>query len=105
VSCPSGESLCIGTITLQTLKAVRAGRYRAKHIAVFARGSFKLAGGQTVTVRLRLSALARALLAHSHSLRAQAGIVAHDGAGATYSTRTLVTIVTGRAPAAAGRKA
>ncbi|HEY5195060.1 MAG TPA: hypothetical protein VIJ39_14480 [Solirubrobacteraceae bacterium] len=39
-----------------------------------ATGSFTVAGGKTATVKLHLSAKARKLLAHSHTLRASATI-------------------------------
>jgi hypothetical protein len=97
VTCPAGESRCAGTITLRTLTAVIAatGHQSKKSktaILTLASGSFKVAGGHTTTVRLRISAKARALLARTHVLRARATIVAHDPAGATHTTQTVVTI-------------
>jgi hypothetical protein len=82
-------------ITLRTLNAVSAGaggHQAAKRILTLATGRFKVAGGRVVTVKLRLTARARGLLARSHMLRARATIVAHNTAGAAHATQTTVTI-------------
>lgn len=96
VSCPAGESTCSGTITLRTLKAVVAsvahGAKSKASILTLATGSFTVAGGQTKTLTLHLSAKARALLAHSHSVVARVTVVAHDPAGATHTTTVNVTL-------------
>ncbi len=91
VSCPSGETSCIGTITLRTLSAVSASSHK-KAILTLTSGSFTVAGGQTKAVALHLSAKAKALLAHSHVLRASATLVAHDAAGATRTVKTTVSL-------------
>jgi PKD repeat protein len=101
VTCPAGESSCEGTVTLRTLGAVSAGtssspasdtkKHKAKALTLAA-GTFKVAGGREESVRLRLSAQARTLLARSKTLRARATIVAHDPAGAAHTTQTLVTL-------------
>jgi len=100
VSCPAGESSCAGAITLRTTVAAgaAAGAYSKAHRVTsltLAKGSFTVTGGRVSTVRLRLSKKARALLAHTHVLRAQATIVSHDPAGAAYTAQVSVTI---RAP-------
>jgi hypothetical protein len=97
VSCPAGETSCIGSITLTTIGAVgasTAGEAKAKKKAALtlATGSFTVAGGKTATVQLHLSSKAKALLKHSHTLHAQATIVAHDSAGATHTTKSTITI-------------
>ena len=98
VSCPAGVSRCAGTVMLQTLSAVSTGasdhssiKLRAA-VLTLARGSFTVAGGQASAVTLHLSARARKLLARAHVLRVQATVVAHDAAGATHTTRTIVTL-------------
>jgi hypothetical protein len=96
-------------VTLRTLTAVSAATaHRSKKqkatILILAVGSFKVVGGHTVTVKLHLSAKARALLTRSHVLRARAAIIAqYDPAGATHTTQTIVTIHA--AKAIRGRKA
>jgi hypothetical protein len=101
VSCPAGETSCIGSITLTTIgpagsaSAGREAKAKKKSALTLATGAFTVAGGKTATVQLHLSSKAEALLKHSHSLRAQATIVAHDAAGATHTTRSKITI---RAP-------
>jgi hypothetical protein len=96
VSCPAGESVCSGTVTLRTLGAVaaRAAAHKKSKAAVLtlAVGSFTVAGGQVKAITLHLSAKARALLAHSHVLRARATVVAHDPTGATDTTQATVTL-------------
>jgi hypothetical protein len=94
LSCPSGESTCIGTITLKTLTAVKAGAARDATTAVLTLGTatFRIAGGQSATVTVHLSAKARALLKRSHSLRARATIIAHDSAGATHTALATLTL-------------
>jgi hypothetical protein len=96
VSCPAGESRCSGTVTLRTLAAVSVSAARAAKkkasVLTLATGSFTVAGGKVATVKLHLSAKARVLLARSRTLRARATLVAHDPAGATQTTQTIVTL-------------
>jgi hypothetical protein len=104
VSCPADESSCSGRVTLRTLSAVvaGAGAHQSKNakaaILTLAIGSFKAAGGRVTTVRLRLSAKARALLARAHLLRARATVLAHDPAGATHTAQSVVTIRADKSP-------
>ena len=96
VSCPVTEIRCEGTVTLRTLTVVRAATGHRRNLKgaflTLATGSFTIAGGRVATVRLRLSVKARALLARNHVLRARATIGAHDPAGVTHVTHTIVTI-------------
>jgi hypothetical protein len=98
VSCPAGESSCIGSITLTTVgsagsaSTAREAKARKKPALTLATGSFTVAGGKTATVQLHLSSKGKALLKHSHSLHAQATIVAHDVTGATHTTKSMITI-------------
>jgi hypothetical protein len=103
VSCPAGEASCAGTVALRTLSAVtsqavaRTTRPSAA-VLVLASGSFKVAGGSTARVKLRLSARARRLLLRRHVLHAQAITVAHDSAGATHTSKVGVTIRLAKRP-------
>ncbi len=92
VSCPSGASGCSGTVTLRTASAVSASKHKKKAILTLASGSFSVSGGAVTTVILHLTAKARALLAHSHVLRALASIVAHNTAGESRTTQTALTL-------------
>lgn len=97
VSCPAGETSCIGSITLTTIGAVGASaahetKAKKKPALTLATGSFTVAGGKTATVQLHLSAKAKALLKHTHTLHAQATIFAHDSSGATHTTKSTITI-------------
>jgi hypothetical protein len=94
VSCPAGTT-CAGTVTLKTLTAVSARASAAKSkksIVTLAAGSFTVTGGQSKTITLHLSATARKLLAHSHSLAARATVVAHDPSGTTNTEQQTVTL-------------
>jgi hypothetical protein len=90
ISCPAGETSCVGTVTLQTTGAVSTRR-RVRALTL-ATGSFKVAGGKTAVVKLHLSARARALLARKHRLRVTVTIAAHDPAGASHSSVAMATL-------------
>ncbi len=96
ISCPAGETSCVGTVTLRTLAAVTAGDGRVAKakasVLTLASGSFTVPGGNTRTITLHLSAKARALLARVHTLRSRATLLAHDLQGASHTTLTLVTL-------------
>jgi PKD repeat protein len=100
VTCPAGESSCMGTVTLSTLAATSSGagsshpnKKKNKTISVkLASGTFTVAGGEERAVTLRLSAQARALLARTPMLLAQATIVARDPVGATHVSQTPVVL-------------
>jgi PKD repeat protein len=107
VTCPAGESSCAGTITLRTIGAVSAGasshssgakKQRKTSVLTLAGGTFKVAGGREVSVRLHLSAPARTLLARAKTLHAMATIVAHSPTGASHTTQTLVTLHSSKPP-------
>jgi hypothetical protein len=94
VVCPQGKGMCIGTITLHTPKVVSdaaTGSRAHKQVLTLAAGSFRVAGGRVATVKLHLAAWARALLKHSHVLRARASIVSQR-LGAVRRTDTMVVI-------------
>lgn len=90
ISCPTGETTCIGTVTLKTLKAVSAKA--KKSILTLALGSFSVAGGQVKTITLHLSSKARKLLAKQHTLHASATVVAHDPANVSHTTKSTVLL-------------
>ena len=96
VGCPADVSDCAGIIAVRTLTAVATStQARLKiHTAIvtLARAAFAVAGGRARTLRLHISSSGRALLARVHVLRATATIVAYDRAGATHTTRAIVSI-------------
>lgn len=96
VSCPAGETTCAGTVTLRTLTAVSA-KAKRKAILTLATGSFSVAGGQTKAVKLHLSSKARKLLAHTHTVRAVATVLARDPSGASRTTKRTVVLRLGKA--------
>lgn len=97
VKCPAGETRCIGTVMLRTLTAVSAsaGASAAKAkraILTLTSGSFSVTGGAVQTIKLHLSSVARKLLAHAHTLRVRATLVAHDLAGGTHTGTQVLTL-------------
>jgi PKD domain len=88
----SGKSSCAGTVTLRTITAVSSGAGHKKAILTLASGSFSATAGQVKAITLHLSAKARAMLAHSHVLKARATIVGRDAAGAAHTTQATVTL-------------
>ncbi|MFI4990025.1 MAG: PKD domain-containing protein [Solirubrobacterales bacterium] len=84
-----GQSSCTGTVTLRTASAVSAAGHK---ILTLASGSFSAAGGSSKALSLHLSAKARTLLAHLHTLKAKATIVARDAQGATHTTPLSLTL-------------
>jgi PKD repeat protein len=96
ISCPKGESTCLGTITLRTLTAViaDAGRTARAKAAVLtlASGSFSVPGGTNATITLHLSSKARVLLARVHTLRVRATLLAHDLQGAHHTSQITVVL-------------
>jgi hypothetical protein len=92
VACPAGETVCEGTVSVKTLGAVIAGPGARASVLLLASGRFRVAGGHVVSVRLRLSRRAAALLARKGKLRVRVLIVAHDPAGAAHSSHAAVTL-------------
>jgi Immunoglobulin I-set domain len=98
VTCPTGETSCMGTVTLRTLTAVsarsaKAGAAKSKRaILTLTSGSFSVAGGASQTIKLHLSSTARKLLAHAHTLRVRATLVAHDSAGGQHTGVQTLTL-------------
>ncbi|HTU78725.1 MAG TPA: S53 family peptidase [Solirubrobacteraceae bacterium] len=95
VRCPAGTASCTGMLTLRTRGApapAAGGTAKKAGALTLAVRSFTVAGGKATTMKLRLSASARALLARERVLRARATIFARDPAGATHTTQTLVIV-------------
>ncbi|HEY4916291.1 MAG TPA: PKD domain-containing protein [Solirubrobacteraceae bacterium] len=97
ISCPAADTRCSGTVTLRTLRAVRADLATAAGgkpaVVTLGTGSFTLAGGKVATVALHLSAKVRAFLGRSHELRVRVTILARDPAGATHTGQAITTLI------------
>jgi hypothetical protein len=87
VSCPA-KANCIGSVTVKSAGAVSAKAHGKKSVLTLATGTFNLAGGQSKTLTLHLSATARKVLARSHVLAAKATVVAHNPSGTSKQTTT-----------------
>jgi hypothetical protein len=92
ISCPAGETECIGTVTFRSFNAIRISARRKPAILALASGSFIIHGGTVKTITLHLSSVARTLLTRLHLLKARATLLAHDAAGATHSSRATVDL-------------
>jgi hypothetical protein len=90
VTCATGATSCSGTVTFKTLGAVAAGGKKA--VLTLASASFTISGGAAKTLTLHLSAKARALLVHSHVLRAKSTIVARNAGGVYATSSATVTL-------------
>jgi hypothetical protein len=99
IRCPSGVSVCRGTITVRTLKAVvarsgsgaRAGKPRAA-ILRLATGRFSVPGGHVEAVPLRMGPRARRLLLRRRVLRARATVTMRGATGALQSSSARLTL-------------
>jgi hypothetical protein len=90
--CASGATICSGTITLKTSKAIAAAKGKKPAILALASGSFSLSGGELKSVTLHLSSTARKVLARTHVLSALATIVARDAAAETATTKAAFAL-------------
>jgi hypothetical protein len=84
VSCPRGEQVCHVDLRLRRRGAALAGK------------SFRVAGGTTRRVSLRLNRDARRRLVRSGPLQVAAVAVARDAAGNQATTRTRIRLVAPR---------
>jgi hypothetical protein len=80
--CPPSAAACAGRLVLKTRSAIAAGGHRARRITI-ASGSFELARGQSLLLRLRLTREGRILLARErHVLAAEAALMPSAPSGA-----------------------
>jgi hypothetical protein len=101
LSCPTSVASCTGTIALHLIELV-PGRFGAQRPLVLslAGARFTLLGGTSKTVRLRLSAAARATLARRHTLSVHVILSAHDPSGRTHTTYATAVIGAGQSKSA-----
>jgi hypothetical protein len=93
VRCPLQLGGCAGTIVLRTRGAVRTSAHqRRAAVLTLASGAFQLASGHSATVKLHLSARARALLAREGRMRIAATLVSRGIGGARVVTRSPATL-------------
>jgi hypothetical protein len=105
ISCPTGESVCSGKVSLRTLGAIVARNGQVAHkgsVLTLAVGSFDVSGGHVRTVTLPLSAIARALLLRVRKLRARATLSAHDARGTRHTSSAIVTLLAPKEPGRTG---
>jgi hypothetical protein len=93
VSCPASEKTCSGTVTVTTLRAVTGARAsmakkrkKAKKVNLGST-SYRLNGGDTKKVRVRINQRGRRLVRRKHNLPVKATFKTRDGSG-NKSTRT-----------------
>jgi hypothetical protein len=94
VSCPAGEQSCSGTVTVTTLRPVTGARAsiakkrkRKPKRANLGTTSYRLDGGQSKKVRVRINKRGRKLVLRRHNLPVKATFKTKDSSG-NKSTRT-----------------
>ncbi len=102
LSCPASEIRCIGKLTLKTRSKYRVSssvvntsrkRKRTRKIKVkLGSKSFKIAGGKSATVKVRLSKKNRRLLKKHKKIRVKATIRVRDAAGNSRTTTKNITL-------------
>jgi outer membrane protein assembly factor BamB len=99
VRCPRALSICRGTITVRTLRAVIAlggltarGRKPGAAILTLATGRFSVTGGQVKAVTLRMGPKARRLLLRKRVLHARATLSMRSSTGALQTSNASITL-------------
>src|SRR3954470_4687544 len=90
VSCPASEKTCAGTVTVTTLRAVtgaRASMAKKRKKVNLGSTSYRLNGGDSKKVRVRINQRGRKLVRRKHNLPVKATFKTRDGSG-NKSTRT-----------------
>jgi VCBS repeat protein/Big-like domain-containing protein len=92
ISCPASEQVCEGIFSIETLVQVGAGRAAArKRKVTLGRSAFRIPGGQSLRVKVRLSKRNLRLIRKLRKVRVLAIINARDQAGNAQTTRqTLI---------------
>lgn len=92
ITCPASETRCAGKVTVFSI-AVRTAKLRALRREVrLAGGSYRLAGGATTTVTMRLTATGQRLLRSAKRFRARAYGVTRDAAGNVGTSSVTATL-------------
>jgi hypothetical protein len=96
LSCPSSEpGGCTGTLLLETLEKIGSkggGRTRRKKRIKLGQSSFRIAGGRTALLRVRLTASSQRLLRRLRKIRVLATIDARDETGNARTTRVVLVL-------------
>jgi hypothetical protein len=90
VSCPVGESVCSGRVRLDLLAGGKSARAAAK--ASLGTATYRLKGGETKQVRVKLNQRGKRLLKKRKKLRVKATFRTRDGAGNVATTSQIVTL-------------
>lgn len=99
VRCPASEvnGPCRGELVLRTQARLRVRGKRKARQVVLARARFSVAAGKTASVRLRLGAAARRLVASNRrARRAQVVVTVRDGVGNRATVRKALRVVPAR---------
>jgi hypothetical protein len=94
VRCPRSERVCTGTLTLRRARGKRAATPggRGSRARVLGRAPFRVSGGRSRDVRVRLSARGRRVLRRVRRLRVTATAVVRDDAGNTATVAQRFTM-------------
>ncbi|MEX0744392.1 MAG: S8 family serine peptidase [Phycisphaeraceae bacterium] len=94
LSCPNGASRCNGAVKLSA--SIDSGSVTSRESTIIGTGAFKIAGGKTRAVAVRLRRQARLALTTVKRLKAKAAIVARDAAGNRRSRSVRITLLAPR---------
>jgi Calx-beta domain len=92
IRCPAAERTCRSTVSLFNVPSRRSRVPQLRRERRLARATFTVRGGQTRSVRLRLSAANRRLLRRAGRVRVRAFAVTTDGAGNVGNTTRTATL-------------
>lgn len=94
--CPASESRCTGKLRLETAKKLQVRSLTAaeagKRKVVLGAKKFSLAGGRTLTVKVRLSKRNYRLIAGLKKVRVRATVTARDAAGNKRTTTRTIAL-------------
>jgi hypothetical protein len=104
LGCPASEQAgCEGTLLLETVVQVRASAVvarrtvRRKRTVKLGKSSFRVAGGRSAAVKVRLSKKSQQLVRRLEKLRVLATVNARDQAGNAQTTKKPLVLKAARA--------
>jgi hypothetical protein len=97
VACPAGQTLCEGSVRLQTASAVQASSSAKRKpprrtVLLLGRTTFRLKGGHSAKLRVRLTRAGLAFLRRTHAVKSVATVSATNPQGATFVKTYRLTL-------------
>lgn len=91
IVCPKSETRCAGTVSLASATKLRIGKAKKAKVLALGSKAFRVAGGKTVTVVVKLSSAGRRLLA-ARKVRAVLRVAVADAAGNRATASRVLTV-------------